>query len=231
MNIIVNGGTRGIGKEVVLILAGNTENLILATGRNIEALSILTKTSQYGNIISQKLDMSSFDNYESDLIEVLRNQLKSVDILINMAGLLIKKDFGDLTSGEALKMVQTNFLGPAELIRVLKPYMHKGSHIVNISSMGGYQGSQKYRGLAYYSASKAALACLSECLASEFNEDGIIVNCLALGSSDTEMFREAFPGNEASVTAREIAGFIADFALNGSKFFNGKVLPVALSNP
>ena len=86
MNIIVNGGTRGIGKEVVLILAGNTENLILATGRNIEALSILTKTSQYGNIISQKLDMSSFDNYESDLIEVLRNQLKSVDILINMAG-------------------------------------------------------------------------------------------------------------------------------------------------
>jgi hypothetical protein len=57
------------------------------------------------------------------------------------------------------------------------------------------------------------------------------VNCLALGSADTEMFREAFPVNEAAVTAGEMAGFIADFALNGSKFFNGKVLPVAQSNP
>ena len=231
MNIIVNGGTRGIGKELVLKLAGNKENLILATGRNSEALRALTKTSSYGNIISHKLDMSSFDSYETDLIEVLRSQLKSVDILINMAGLLIKKDFGDVTSGEAAKMIQTNFLGPAALIRVLKPFMHKGSHIVNISSMGGYQGSQKYKGLAYYSASKAALSCLSECLAVEFSGDGIIVNCLALGSADTEMFREAFPGNVASVTAREMAGFIADFALNGTRFFNGKVLPVALSNP
>lgn len=231
MNIIVNGGTRGIGKEVVLELAGNKENLILATGRNSEALRVLTKTSQYGNIITQKLDMSTFDSYETDLIEVLRSQLKSVDILINMAGLLIKKDFSDLTSGEAVKMIQTNFLGPAALIRVSKPFMHKGSHIVNISSMGGYQGSQKYKGLAYYSASKAALSCLSECLAVEFSEDGIVVNCLALGSADTEMFREAFPGNEAAVTAREMAGFIADFALKGSKFFNGKVLPVAISNP
>jgi NAD(P)-dependent dehydrogenase (short-subunit alcohol dehydrogenase family) len=231
MNIIVNGGTRGIGKEVVLKLAGNKENRILATGRNSEALRALTKTSHYANIISHKLDMSSFDSYENNLIEVLRSQLNSVDILINMAGLLIKKDFGDLTSGDAANMIQTNFLGPAALIRVLKPFMHKGSHIVNISSMGGYQGSQKYKGLAYYSASKAALSCLSECLAVEFSEDGIIVNCLALGSADTEMFREAFPGNEAAVTAREMAGFIADFALNGSKFFNGKVLPVALSNP
>ena len=231
MNIIVNGGTRGIGKEVVLKLAGNKENRILATGRNSEALRALTKTSHYANIISHKLDMSSFDSYENNLIEVLRSQLNSVDILINMAGLLIKKDFGDLTSGDAAKMIQTNFLGPAALIRVLKPFMHKGSHIVNISSMGGYQGSQKYKGLAYYSASKAALSCLSECLAVEFSEDGIIVNCLALGSADTEMFREAFPGNEAAVTAGEMAGFIADFALNGSKFFNGKVLPVAQSNP
>ncbi len=43
--------------------------------------------------------------------------------------------------------------------------MHSGSHIVNISSMGGFQGSSKYKGLSYYSASKAALACLTECLA------------------------------------------------------------------
>ena len=97
--------------------------------------------------------------------------------------------------------------------------------------MGGFQGSEKYKGLSYYSASKAALACLSECMAAEFLESGISVNCLALGAVQTEMFEEAFPGLKAPVTAKEMAKFIADFALNGNKFFNGKVIPVAFSDP
>ena len=109
--------------------------------------------------------------------------------------------------------------------------MTDGSHIVNITSMGGFQGSSKYKGLAYYSASKAALACLTECLATEFSEAGIKVNCLALGAVQTEMFEEAFPGYKAPVDAREMGEFIADFALKGHKFFNGKILPVAVGNP
>jgi NAD(P)-dependent dehydrogenase (short-subunit alcohol dehydrogenase family) len=109
--------------------------------------------------------------------------------------------------------------------------MQKGSHIVNISSMGGYQGTSKYPGLSYYSASKAALAILSECLAVEFRELGIKVNCLALGSVQTEMFSEAFPGHRASVSAEDMGEFIAEFALTGHKVFNGKILPVAISNP
>jgi NAD(P)-dependent dehydrogenase (short-subunit alcohol dehydrogenase family) len=109
--------------------------------------------------------------------------------------------------------------------------MRKGSHIVNIASMGGFQGSSKYKGLSYYSASKAALACLTECLATEFQESKIKVNCLALGAVQTEMFEAAFPGNKAPVKAHEMAEFIADFALKGHKFFNGKILPVATNNP
>jgi NAD(P)-dependent dehydrogenase (short-subunit alcohol dehydrogenase family) len=109
--------------------------------------------------------------------------------------------------------------------------MDKGSHIVNIASMGGFQGSSKYPGLSCYSASKAALACLTECLAGEFTESGIKVNCLALGSVQTEMLEEAFPGYKAPVDAQEMAEFIADFALKGHKFFNGKILPVAVNNP
>jgi NAD(P)-dependent dehydrogenase (short-subunit alcohol dehydrogenase family) len=97
--------------------------------------------------------------------------------------------------------------------------------------MGGYQGSSKYPGMAYYSASKAALACITECLAVELKDRGISANCLALGSVQTEMFENAFPGFEASVKPAEIAGFIAYFAVNGNKFFNGKILPVAVSNP
>jgi NAD(P)-dependent dehydrogenase (short-subunit alcohol dehydrogenase family) len=109
--------------------------------------------------------------------------------------------------------------------------MSAGSHIVNISSMGGFQGSSKYRGLSIYSASKAALSCLSECLAVELSETGISINCLALGSVQTEMFENAFPGFKAPLWPKEMAEFISYFAVNGNKYFNGKVLPVAVNNP
>ena len=93
------------------------------------------------------------------------------------------------------------------------------------------RGASKYRGLSYYSASKAAIACLSECLAEEFRESGINVNCLAIGAVQTEMVEEAFPGYKAPVGAGEMAEYVAGFALKGNKYFNGKIIPVAVTNP
>jgi NAD(P)-dependent dehydrogenase (short-subunit alcohol dehydrogenase family) len=229
MNIIINGGTRGIGREVVNCLAQDIGNQILVTGRNIEALKDLS--GQFKNVKSVPLDMSLFDSQSDRFKDVVSSNFRYVDILINLAGNLIAKEFVDISNNEARLMMETNFFGPASVIRILKPMMPSGSHIVNISSMGGFQGSIKYRGLSYYSASKSALACLTECLSSEFSEFGIKVNCLALGSVQTEMFDEAFPGYKAPVDAKEMAEFISNFALTGHRFFNGKILPVALGNP
>jgi NAD(P)-dependent dehydrogenase (short-subunit alcohol dehydrogenase family) len=175
--------------------------------------------------------MSLFDIQYEKFRAAVSNHFERVDILINIAGFLISKDFLQTTNDEARLIMETNFFGPASLIRILKPTMSSGSHIVNISSMGGFQGSAKYKGLSYYSASKAALACLTECLATEFTEFGISVNCLALGAVQTEMLDEAFPGYKAPVDAKQMAEFISGFALTGHKFFNGKILPVALGNP
>jgi NAD(P)-dependent dehydrogenase (short-subunit alcohol dehydrogenase family) len=97
--------------------------------------------------------------------------------------------------------------------------------------MGGVQGSAKFPGLSLYSASKGAISILTECLAAELGPRGIRVNCLALGAAQTEMLEQAFPGYQAPLSAPEMAGFIANFALTGQKFFNGKILPVALSTP
>ncbi len=231
MNIIINGGTRGIGKEIVLILAKDRSNKIFVTGRNRSALKQLSSGAKYGNVFAHATDMAVFDDNEKSFIDAVTGCFKDIDILINNAGYLVHKDFIAFEKKEARKLMETNFFGPASVIRVLKPIMKRGSHIINISSMGGYQGSLKYRGMSYYSASKAALSCLSECLAGEFRDAGIAVNCLALGSVQTEMFEEAFPGLKAPVNAKEMAQFIADFALNGNKFFNGKVIPVAFSDP
>ena len=228
MNIIVNGGTRGIGKEVVLALSRDPEKNILVTGRNTDALKELSARQ---NVQAMMLDMSEFDIHADKFFNFIAGSFMKVDILINLAGLLVPKGFMDITDADARLMMETNFFGPASVIRILKPLMPEGSHIVNISSMGGFQGSSKYKGLSYYSASKAALACLTECLAEEFRDSGVKVNCLAIGSVQTEMLEEAFPGYRAPVCAKEMGEFISEFALNGHKVFNGKVLPVALSNP
>jgi NAD(P)-dependent dehydrogenase (short-subunit alcohol dehydrogenase family) len=231
MNIVINGGTRGIGREIVLFLSQDKSNKIFVTGRNNKILQQLSKEAEHKNIFTFRYDISVFEDLKKQFIEALSDCFQSVDILINNAGTIIKKDFVDFSQDEARRITETNFLGPAALIRAIKPLLVRGSHIVNISSMGGYQGSSKYRGLSYYSASKAALSCLSECLAEEFREEGIIVNCLAPGSVQTEMFEEAFPGHKAPVTAREMAEFVVWFAIKGRKFFNGKVIPVALNDP
>jgi NAD(P)-dependent dehydrogenase (short-subunit alcohol dehydrogenase family) len=229
MNIIINGGTKGIGREVVNCLSQDIGNQILVTGRNIKALNDISR--QFKNVKSVPLDMYLFDSQSDGFTDVVSSHFSQVDILINLAGFLIAKEFIDFTNEEARIIMETNFFGPASLIRVIKPLMPSGSHIVNISSMGGFQGSIKYRGLSYYSASKSALACLTECLANEFTEYGIRVNCLALGSVQTNMLEEAFPDYKAPVNAKEMAEFISNFALTGHKFFNGKILPVAVGNP
>jgi short-subunit dehydrogenase len=231
MNIIVNGGTRGIGKEIVILLAMEKNNRVLVTGRNDKILKQLSSEAKHKNITTVMIDLSKFDSQQKSFLKTVNSVMKNVDILINTAGSLAVKDFLDFSNEKAREMMEINFFGPASMIRTLRPLMKKGAHIVNISSMGGYQGSAKYKGLSYYSASKAAISCLSECLAVEFSGTGISVNCLALGAVQTEMFEKAFPGSQAPVSPMEMADFIVDFALNGNRFFNGKVLPVAIGNP
>ena len=171
------------------------------------------------------------DDYH-DLQQFIDSHLDNqVDILINNAGVLINKPFTELLETDFVEMLQSNFIGHVRIIQSLLPLMPAGSHIVNIGSMGGFQGSAKFPGLSAYSASKAALHTLTECLAHELTEQQIKVNCLALGSAQTEMLEKAFPGYESPVMAFEMGKYIADFALTGHRFFNGKVLPVALTTP
>ena len=229
MNIIVNGGTRGIGKDVVTFLAQDIHNQIIVTGRSEKSLTDLSES--FKNVRKYTLDMAVFESQGKKFIDFVSSVFTNIDILINIAGTLINKDFLETSLTEGKLIMETNFFGPAALIKALKPLMAINSHIVNISSMGGFQGSVKYRGLSYYSASKAALACLTECLAYEFSENRINVNCLALGAVQTEMLNEAFPGYKAPVDPKDMAEFISGFALKGHKFFNGKILPVAVGNP
>lgn len=227
MNFIVTGCSSGIGLEILRCLSQDNSHNVIAISRNIQ--SIAKELGFPSNISVHAMDITSGDF--SGLLEKVKSQLGKFNILINNAGLLVNKPFSEQNSDEIRWQFATNVMGPLQLIQSLLPLFAKPAHIVNISSMGGFQGSEKYPGLSVYSASKGALAILSECLAKELNELDISVNCLALGAVNTPMLQRAFPGYSARTEPYEMAKFIVDFSIKGHEFFNGKILPVSLSNP
>ena len=224
-NVIITGTSRGIGFKLAQLFAKNGCK-VLALSRNSEPLERLN----IKNITAISVDLSK----ETDLkkvTEYVLNNWKTVDILINNAGKLINKPFEKLTSSDFIEVFNVNVFAVAELTRQLIPFLKKGSHVVNISSIGGVQGSLKFPGLAAYSSSKGALITLTELLAEEYKEQEISFNVLALGAVQTEMLEEAFPGYKAPVSASEMAEFIYNFSLNGHKFQNGKIVEVSSSTP
>ena len=227
-NIIITGASRGIGYDAALLLAQQGHR-VLALSRNEEGLKALKEEA------GEQLDYLVFDLLKPDARALLDKvqPMEQVDVLVNNAGYLLKKPFEEITTTDWNRAFGVNFFGPAHLIQILAPFLEKSgrAHILNIGSMGGYQGSAKFPGLLGYSASKAAIANLTECLAEEWKENNVACNCLCLGAVQTEMLAEAFPGFEAPVSAQKMGAFIAYFATEAHHFFNGKVLPVSVSTP
>ncbi|TWR27766.1 SDR family oxidoreductase [Mucilaginibacter achroorhodeus] len=234
MNIIITGASSGVGFEAVIELITSGKHKVIALARSQDKLTRLMEISQSINPDCQLFAIAFdivHDEYAGLQQFINQNFDGKIDALINNAGVLINKPFMELQETDFVEMLQSNYLGHVRVIQNLLQFMGQGSHILNIGSMGGFQGSSKFNGLSAYSASKSALHTLTECLAQEFADKGIKVNCLALGSAQTEMLEQAFPGYESPVMAFEMGKYIADFAIGGHKFFNGKILPVALTTP
>lgn len=229
MLILVTGASRGIGFELAKALAAGKGNLVLAVSRNTAPLRKAADTIH--NLLPVQADLSQASDLAA-IVNMVKRLKMPLSVMVNNAGLLIKKDFGKMKLDDLRSMFTTNVFAPYLLVQKLLPFMKDaGAHVVNIGSMGGVQGTAKFPGLSGYSSSKGALAVLTECMAEELRAQKISVNCLALGSVQTEMLAAAFPGYRAAMQPGEMAAFIADFALRGSRFFNGKVIPVSNSTP
>jgi short-subunit dehydrogenase len=224
-NVLITGTSRGIGFELAQLFARNNYN-VLAVSRNSTPL----KKLNLKNISCISSDISEVKGIEK-IAMFINEHMEHIDILINNAGKLINKPFKELTSSDFMEVYKVNVFAVAELTRQLLPYFSKDSHVVNISSIGGVQGSLKFPGLAAYSSSKGALLTLTELLAEEYKDQHIVFNALALGAVQTEMLEEAFPGYQASVSAKDMAVYIYNFALTGNKFYNGKILQVSSTTP
>ncbi|MFN4930919.1 MAG: SDR family oxidoreductase [Bacteroidota bacterium] len=232
MNIIITGASRGIGYHIVknLIADNTTSNKVFAISRNIDELKSLA--TKHNNLIPVKCNINSETEIER-LNSIVKTHVDHIDILVNNAAAIVNKEFTQITGDEIDYVFSANFKAPFMMIKQFLPMLKAKStaHVINISSMGGFQGAQKFPGLSVYSSSKAALSCLTECLAEELKHTGISINALCIGAVQTEMLSEAFPGYVAPVTAVQMADFICNFAFKSHKMMNGKIIPVALSTP
>lgn len=236
MNVVVTGASRGVGFALVQALVKKGVNLIFAVSRDGDKLENLKQKCSVIDpgveVIALPFDLTS----EQELERVqagIKEKTDRIDVLVNNAGALLNLPFEEISLEAVRKLYEVNVHAPFRLTQLLLPFMKGGdpSHVVNVGSMGGVQGSSKFPGLSAYSSSKGAVATLSECLAEELSNEGVRVNCLALGAVQTEMLEEAFPGYQAPLSAEQMASFIATFALEQHHFVNGKVIPVSVSTP
>lgn len=234
MNVLVTGASRGVGFETCLAFARRGVENIIGVSRNRTGLDLLHSRIveefpevHFYPVVMDLTDEEAYIGLTSFVEEHLGGEL---NILINNAGALVNKAFEELTMDEVRRVYEVNVFSVFRMISNLIHYIRDG-HVVNISSIGGVQGSVKFPGLSAYSSSKGAISILTECLAEEYRDSGHRFNCLAFGAVQTEMLEEAFPGYQAPVTAEEMGQFVVQFAMDHGKLFNGKVLSVSSSTP
>ena len=228
--ILVTGVSRGIGRELVVALV-KMGHQVHGISRNDAALDELKDqlAGEVGAFHPLQFDIGGLNlGALPDLLDI-----DELDVLINNAGSLINKPFENISRSELGEVYAINLQAPFFLIQKLLPLLKRSTsaHVINIGSMGGVNGTAKFSGLSAYSSSKGALSILTECLAEEYKDSGIHFNCLALGSANTEMLKEAFPEYEAPVSAETMAQYIAGFALEQGELYNGKTLPVSSTTP
>lgn len=219
--ILITGAGKGIGFATAC-LAAQQGHRVIALSRTIDALKQVAGVEAY-----------SVDLAIPEAINTFVKQLEGerIDVLLNNAGLLTNTALGESDFALYERIYKVNVFGLAELTRLVLPLMPKEGHVVNISSMGGIQGSAKFPGLSIYSSSKAAVITMTELWAEEFKATGPHFNALALGAVQTQMLAEAFPGFEAPITAEDFAEYVLHFCLTAQRYYNGKVLQVSSSTP
>tara|TARA_B100000795_G_C22797835_1_gene440270 strand:- start:522 stop:1205 length:684 start_codon:yes stop_codon:yes gene_type:complete len=221
--ILITGASNGIGFEIAK-LASSLGHSVIAISRDI------TNLKPFDYIDSYSVDITKDDVIESFIKKLIQKKVR-LDIVINNAGLLVNMPFEETSIETFKKVYDVNVFGVISLIRMCLPIINKKGHVLNISSMGGVQGSSKFPGLSAYSSSKGALITLTELLAEEYNKTGPSFNVLALGAVQTEMLEKAFPGYKSNISAKKMASYILEFSISGHELFNGKLIPVSLSTP
>lgn len=205
--IFISGATSGFGKAIAEKFAATGDNLII-TGRRKERLVNLSKQLQKDFGI--KLLQLNFDVRDKETVfremENLPKEWKSIDILINNAGLALGRDYFDEASLDDWDtMLDTNVKGLLYVSKAAMPYLKKGGggHIINIGSIAGKEVYEKGNA---YCASKHAVDAITKSMRIDLLRHAIKVTAIHPGAAETEFSLVRFKGDE-SVAKSVYTGF------------------------
>jgi len=220
---IVTGAGRGIGAATARLFAREGAMVVLASRSDQEVRAVAEEIDRelgQRHALSVPIDVSVEEQVKR-LFEITSESFGPVDILVNNAGVVEVRDFVnmELRTWEAVMAVNVRgtFLCCREAFRHMIAAA-KGGAIINLSSLAGVRGPQKFKGLSAYVVSKYGVLGLSEILAVEGKPYGIRVNSVAPGAVDTVMLKKAAPFLKTKTGPEDIATtilFLADERQSG----------------
>jgi 3-oxoacyl-[acyl-carrier protein] reductase len=241
-NVIVTGGSRGIGLGIVCRLA-RTGYRVMALARKEspelhEAIDD-TARSGTGSIGFTACDLAETDGM-SALVKQLRKDLGPVYALVNNAGMSVDGTLALTSATQIEQVVRLNVLSPILLSKyVLRSMLADGAggRIVNLASIVAFTG---YSGLSVYAATKASMIGFTRSLAREVGRTGVTVNAVAPGFVDTEMTRGLTEDHREQIVRRsalrrlvevdDVAAAVEYLLSDGARNITGTVITVDAGN-
>jgi NAD(P)-dependent dehydrogenase (short-subunit alcohol dehydrogenase family) len=231
---VVAGASRGIGQAIAEGLARAGAHVILAS-RSLAKLAEIARNLRGEGLLAEamELDISSRDSRER-----FCGELPDVDILINVAGTNIRRNFTDYTPEEYGFLMQTNLTGIVELTQAVGKKMierGQGGKVVTIGSLSCLMGMPY---ISVYTMTKCALAGLTRALAAEWGPHNIQVNCIAPGFILTDLNKKMWEpaemhewlkvseANPNLGTPEDVAPLAVFLSAPGSDYITGQLIAV-----
>jgi NAD(P)-dependent dehydrogenase (short-subunit alcohol dehydrogenase family) len=218
---IVTGASSGIGRRTAEMFAERGAHVAIFA-RSAEKLAAIAKP--FGDrMLAVAGDVADLADVER-LFSATESKFGRCDILINNAGTIDVAPLVDMTLDQWERTFAVNVHGIFLTCRRAIPSMIERRHgaIVNVASISGIPGPEKFPGFVAYCASKGAVISLTEALAVEVKERGVRVNSVSPGSVDTPMWDAVSGGAEAEMTSDEVAETILFLASDRSRPINGQ---------
>lgn len=236
-NVLITGGSRGIGKACVKLFLQSGANVAFTfRSARDEAENILAEYKGPGLSKHYQLDLSN----ENQIRHVVKSVVKDfgrIDVLVNNAGIWKEAPIDKMTLDEWNEMMNINLTSIYLLSNLIVPVMKQNNYgrIINIASTAGQRGEAFH---SHYAASKGAIISLTKSLASELGEKNITVNCVAPGWVITDMTADSLADTETRrkvaddipikkiAQPEEIAGPVLFLASNLASHITGEILNV-----
>jgi NAD(P)-dependent dehydrogenase (short-subunit alcohol dehydrogenase family) len=221
---IITGAGQGVGRATAQLFARMGAHVVLLSKTQAHLDATVASIEEAGN---KALAIAGDVAHEEDVQHLFRAALEAyghIDILVNCAAIVAVKPFEKMDTQTWDDVIAINLRGTFLCCRTAFQTMIPQKHgvIINISSLSGVKGVEKFPGMSAYNVSKAGIAGLTEILAVEGKPHGIRVSAVSPGAIATPMLQQAAPHLQADMTAEELADillFIADDSgskLNGS---------------